>query len=86
MGQKGYLIEYMDGKKEEIASNKIIQYRGDSHITGFQGTGCDSDFLQQLLKEKRSIVIAKEFGKPKIERIINTQNVRAINVLETKLT
>jgi len=79
-----YIIEYMDGKEEPIHGNRVVVYWGNDHTTNFMGTGCRDSFLEQSLKEKRPIIIAKEFGKPKAERIINTHNIRAINVLESE--
>lgn len=80
MADRFYIIEYVDGSKEDLDLSKFGCYDINLGVYDFSGTGGNAEKLVLYMGLKKPIVLMKEIGKDTIEKIINTEQIKSITL------
>lgn len=79
--ERRYKIHYMNGDEEVLDPQRIICY---SYLNGnkISGSNPPEEYIAGLLRNREPILLSEERFSSKIERIINTINIRNISSVE----
>ena len=84
-----FQVEYSNGSNESFEFSRVWQYAWKSddadinpQLRGGSGSGCGIEYLMRSLEINKPIIIVKESGKPDIEKIINSTQIKSIKLLD----